>query len=58
MPDTFLEWMGVATAYAVVIKAFLACTPTPPPETAYGKVYRFLEWTTLVIGKVKEGAGR
>lgn len=58
MPQSFLEWMGVATAYAVVAKAFLACTPTPPADTVYGKAYRFIEWTTLVIGKVKQEAGQ
>lgn len=56
--DNLLEYLGYATVYAVVVKAFLATTPTPPADTWYGKLYRFLEWTTLVVGKVKEGAGR
>ncbi|WP_199230810.1 hypothetical protein [Azospirillum sp. TSO5] len=58
MDATFMEWLGYATLYAIVVKAVLASTPTPPPETAIGKVYRALEWSVLVIGRVKENAGR
>ncbi|SMF48404.1 hypothetical protein SAMN02982917_2376 [Azospirillum oryzae] len=58
MPDWFLQALGYATLYALVVKAVLACTPTPPADRWYGKVYRVLEWSVLVIGRVKEGAGR
>lgn len=58
MPDWFLQALGYATIYAVVIKAVLAATPTPPTDRWCGKVYRALEWSVLVIGRVKEGASR
>lgn len=58
MPDWFMEALGWATIYAIVVKAVLASTPTPPPDTWYGKLYRAAEWSVLVIGRVKEGAGR
>lgn len=56
MPDWFLEILGYATIYAIIVKAILASSPTPKTDTTYGKVYRFLEWTTMVIGRVKEQA--
>jgi hypothetical protein len=56
--DVFMQWLGYATLYAVVVKAVLASTPTPPPDTLIGKAYRALEWSVLVIGRVKEGAGQ
>lgn len=56
MPDWFLQALGYATIYAVVVKAFLASTPTPPADRWYGKAYRALEWSVMVIGRVKEGA--
>nr|WP_295828326.1 hypothetical protein [uncultured Azospirillum sp.] len=58
MPDWFLQILGYATLYAVIVKAILASTPTPLADRWYGKVYRALEWSVLVIGRVKEGAGR
>ena len=58
MPDWFLQALGYATIYAIVAKAILATTPTPPPDTLVGKAYRALEWSVLVIGRVKEGAGQ
>ncbi|WP_376960089.1 hypothetical protein ABNQ39_20475 [Azospirillum sp. A26] len=58
MDATFMEWLGYATLYAVVVKAVLASTPTPPPDRWYGKLYRALEWSVMVVGRVKEGAGR
>lgn len=54
--DTLMEWLGYATLYALVVKAILASTPTPPPDTWYGKLYRLAEWSVLVIGRVKENA--
>ncbi|WP_395454808.1 hypothetical protein ACHMW5_13800 [Azospirillum melinis] len=56
--DAFMQWLGYATIYAIVVKAVLASTPTPPPDTWYGKLYRLAEWSVLVIGKVKQEAGR
>ncbi|GEM_PF-3523319 len=58
MPDWFLQALGYAPLYAIVVKAVLASTPTPPPDTLIGKAYRALEWSVLVIGIVKEGAGQ
>lgn len=45
-------------AYYIMAKAFLAATPTPNTETWYGKVYRAIEWSVLVIGRVKEDAAK
>lgn len=54
--DTLLQYFGYASFYAVIVKIVLACTPTPPADTWYGKLYRVAEWSVLVIGRVKEAA--
>ena len=33
-----------------------ALTPTPKDDAWVGKVYKFIEWTALVVGKAKEVA--
>lgn len=54
--DTFMNWLGYATVYAIVVKSILATTRTPPADTWGGKLYRLAEWSVLVVGRVKDGA--
>lgn len=50
-------WIGAAVVAILVAKVIVAATPTPPPDTAWGRVYRVLEWMALLFGRMKDGAG-
>ena len=56
MPEVIVNILAYAYAYNIIVKAILASTSTPPTNTFWGKLYKALEWSVLVIGKVKEGA--
>ena len=53
-----MEFINAAAPWVLIYwtlaKAILASTDTPPTDTTLGKLYRFVEWTVLVIGKVKQ----
>lgn len=51
---SFEELGWYAFIYGVVVKLFLGSTSTPPADSAYGKVYKALEFTVLLTDKVKE----
>lgn len=37
----------------IAASAFCAATPTPPPNTAWGRIYRLVELAGLLIGQAK-----
>ena len=49
-------WQVVSIAAVVVTTAGAICamTKTPPPDTAWGKVYRGIEIAALLIGRAKD----
>lgn len=49
--ETFLALYGL---YSFLVKLYLAGTATPDVATLRGRIYRLLEWSVVVYGKVKE----
>jgi hypothetical protein len=47
-------YFQVVSAVVVLASAICALTPTPNPDTAWGKVYKFIELLALNIGKAKQ----
>lgn len=45
---------GLACATVTAASAFCAATPTPPPNTVLGRVYRVVETLALLVGKAKQ----
>ena len=56
--DTILQlvqdnpWFGVVTA--AIASAVAAATPTPKEGSLWSKVYKFIDWAALNIGKAKQ----
>lgn len=47
-------YFHVVTAVVMLASAICALTPTPNPNTTWGKVYKFIELLALNIGKAKQ----
>jgi|TARA_R100000084_G_scaffold62525_1_gene26806 hypothetical protein len=58
--DTILQlvqdnpWFGVVTAAIALASAVAAATPTPKEGSLWSKVYKFIDWAALNIGKAKQ----
>lgn len=49
------EWWPVVAAVIAVASTVAAITGTPDPDTALGKLYKYvIEWPALNIGKAKD----
>jgi hypothetical protein len=46
--------LGVAGGVVTTASAITAMTPTPDPNTTWGKVYRGIEIAGLVVAKAKQ----
>lgn len=44
----------IACAVVTVASGICAATPTPPPGTVWGRVYRGIEIAGLVVGRAKQ----
>jgi hypothetical protein len=54
---TFIEtqsWFGIVTAVITLASAIVAATPTPKEGSPFSKVYTFIEFLALNIGKAKD----
>lgn len=47
-------YFNVVTAVVALASAICALTPTPPPNTVWGKVYKVIEFLAINIGKAKQ----
>ena len=54
LPPAGQTAMLCVTSLVIVAKAFCAVTPTPAPNTPWGRIYRAIEIAALLVGKAKE----
>ena len=47
-------WFSVATAAIALASAITAATPTPKKGSFWAKVYGFIDWAALNVGKAKD----
>ena len=47
-------WFGVATAAIALASAITAATPTTKRGSVWAKVYGFIDWAALNVGKAKD----
>lgn len=52
--DKVMTAIEIACAVVTAASAIVAMTPTPAPNTTWGKVYRMIETLGLVVGKAKQ----
>lgn len=52
--ETVYQVMFVVASVITLASAVCAATPTPDPNTTWGKVYRAIEFLGLIVGKAKE----
>lgn len=52
--DVVYQILFGVTLVISVASGVCAATPTPDPNTAWGKVYRAIEFLGLLVGKAKE----
>lgn len=48
------EAAALGAAVVTAASAFCAATPTPAPNTAWGRLYRGIEAAALLVGKAKQ----
>lgn len=46
--------IAVIGAVVTAASAFCAATPTPDPNTTWGKIYSVIEFLGLLVGKAKQ----
>ena len=46
--------LGIVCAIVTAASSFCAATPTPDPNTVWGKVYVWIERAGLLVAKAKE----
>ena len=47
-------YFQLVTAVIALASAICAVTPTPPPDTFWGKVYKVIEVLAINVGKAKD----
>jgi len=49
--------VAILTGLVTVASAIAALTPTPKDDHIVGKVYKFIDWFALNVGKAKDKPG-
>ena len=48
------QWIAMIPTIVMCASLICAATPTPKDDEALAKVYKFLDWCALNIGKAKQ----